>query len=137
MSGKMNIKVNGEWVALPVVQGPTGEIGATGPKGATGPQGAMGPTGQQGEIGPQGPTGPQGNLGPTGPTGDPAYYVDDGGQPVSVTGVVDDTPIAGHDTSLVTSDGVASTAIQLIDLLDSVLSIGPTGVADMKEIFGG
>ena len=137
MSGRLNIKVGDEWVSVPIVYGPTGERGPTGPRGATGPQGAIGPTGLQGDIGPIGPTGPVGPTGPTGPTGDPAYYVDDGGQPVSVTGVVDDTPTAGHDTSFVTSGGVASTAIQLIDLLDTALSIGPTGVAEMKAIFGG
>lgn len=137
MSGKVNIKVNGEWVALPVLTGPTGGIGPTGPTGRQGAQGNVGPTGSRGDIGPTGPMGPVGETGPTGPTGDPAYYVDDGGQPASITGEVDATPTSGHGTSFVTSDGVASTAIQLIDLLDSALGFGPTGVAEMKAIFGG
>jgi hypothetical protein len=137
MSGRINIKVGDEWVALPAVFGPTGERGFAGPTGPQGAAGARGPTGEQGSIGPTGPQGVQGPTGPVGPTGDPAYYVNEGGQGVDLEHVVDSVPVSGHSTKLVTSDGVATTAISLIDLLDSALGIGPTGVADMKEIFGG
>ena len=137
MSGRLNVKVNGAWVTVPVVYGSTGETGPTGPTGPTGRQGPIGPTGLQGDIGPTGPQGIQGPTGPTGPTGDTAYYVNNGGQAVEVSQEVDADPEYGNGTKLVTSDGVASTAISLIDLLDSALGIGPTGVAEMKAIFGG
>ena len=137
MSGKINIKVGEEWVALPVVMGPTGIEGPIGPTGPVGPTGKTGATGPRGDIGPKGPQGDVGPTGPTGPTGDPAYYTNEGGQAVNMLHVVDTAPVSGHATNLVTSDGVASTAIQLIDLLASVLSIGVDDVAQMKFIFGG
>lgn len=137
MAGRLNVRgPSGTWVEIPVVLGPTGERGATGPTGPQGRQGIIGPTGLQGDIGPTGPQGIQGPTGPTGPTGDPAYYIDNAGQPLFVTGVVDEAPVYSHETSLVTSDGVASTAIQMIDILGTALSL-PTGtVESMKQIFG-
>ena len=134
MSGKINIKVNGEWVSLPVITGSMGPTGPIGPTGPTGPWGA-GPTGPTGDTGPTGPTGPIGEQGPTGPTGPSAYYNLQGNK--AMQDIVDTSPAIGHDSNLVSSDGIASTAIQLIDLLDSALNIGATGVAEMKAIFGG
>ena len=136
MSGRLYVRSGDSWVEIPAIVGPTGSPGETGPTGEQGPQGPTGPTGQRGAIGPTGPQGAQGPVGPTGPTGARAYYVSISGEPQEVTGVVDAAPVVGHDTSLVTSGGVASTAVALIDLLDGALSIGPTGVAEMKAIFG-
>lgn len=86
----LKVKVNGQWVEIPTIEGaqgptgaqgpsgadgalgptgPQGEIGPQGPTGANGTDGVMGPTGPQGETGPQGPTGAQGEVGPTGPAG--------------------------------------------------------------------
>lgn len=137
MAGRLNVRgPSGAWVDIPVVLGPTGERGATGPTGPQGRQGPIGPTGQQGDIGPTGPQGIVGPTGPTGPTGDDAYYVDNAGQPVFLSHEVDANPTYGHDLKLTTSDGVASTAIQMIDILGGALSL-PTGtVENMKAIFG-
>lgn len=135
MSARLNVRLNGEWVEIPAIYGPTGPTGEIGP---TGPQGINGPTGPTGAttIGPTGAVGPTGPTGATGPTGDPLYYVNNGGVQEFVTGTVDATPISGHNTALTTSGGVASTACDLIDLLDNALGIGSTGVAEMKAIFG-
>lgn len=59
------VKVNGEWVEIPALQGQQGPTGI-GVQGPTGAPGAMGPTGSQGEMGPTGETGPQGPTGKTG-----------------------------------------------------------------------
>ena len=78
----LKVKVNGQWVEIPTIegaqgptgaQGPSGADGAVGPTGASGSEGAIGPTGAQGiqgETGPEGPTGAQGDIGPTGATGE-------------------------------------------------------------------
>ena len=137
MSGRLNVKANGEWVQIPAILGPTGQVGPTGPTGERGPVGPIGATGEVGGIGPTGPQGNQGVPGATGPTGNSAYYSVTGGQPEYMDQVVDATPTSGHYGKLVTSGGVADTAISLIDLLDGALGIGPTGVAEMKAIFGG
>jgi len=62
------------WLREPLLDGPTGPVGAS-PVGATGPQGqstgAIGPTGNNGQPGPVGFQGPLGGRvqGPTGSTG--------------------------------------------------------------------
>jgi hypothetical protein len=61
-SGVIKVKVNGEWMPIRTVMGPTGERGPTGPGG--------------GDPGATGPTGPAGSEGPTGPTGAPLTYED-------------------------------------------------------------
>ena len=139
MSSRQNVRgQNGEWVGIPVVFGPKGDIGPTGPVGLQGRAGVQGPTGPRGYIGPTGAQGEPGPIGPTGPTGDGAYYVDDNGQPVQISHEADESPTYGNNLKLTTSGGVAATAIQLIDALDTALSgaLGPTGVAEMKAIFG-
>ena len=55
-TGVIKVKVNGEWLSIRTVAGPTGERGPTGPGG--GEQGATGPTGSEGPTGEIGPTGP-------------------------------------------------------------------------------
>lgn len=68
----IKVKVNGEWVGIPSIQGPPGPQGATGPQGPTGPQGATGPQGPKGDTGDTGPQGPKGDPGnpATGPVQD-------------------------------------------------------------------
>ena len=56
ITGIMKVKVNGKWLPIRTVAGPTGERGPTGPGG--GEQGATGPTGSEGPTGEIGPTGP-------------------------------------------------------------------------------
>lgn len=41
----LKVKVNGQWVGIPAIQGPQGETGPQGPKGETGAQGPKGDTG--------------------------------------------------------------------------------------------
>ena len=73
----LKVKVNGEWVEIPALEGPQGPTGVQGVQGEIGPTGAtgesiIGPTGPQGdtgETGPQGPTGASGADGAMGPTG--------------------------------------------------------------------
>ena len=55
-SGVIKVKVEGQWLPIRTVAGPTGERGPTGPGG--GEQGATGPTGSEGPTGEIGPTGP-------------------------------------------------------------------------------
>lgn len=112
----LKVKVNGEWVEIPAIegaQGPTGAIGPTGAgvQGPTGPQGetgAQGPTGAQGEQGEQGPTGPQGETGAQGPTG-----ADGAMGPTGAQGEVGPTGPAGSGSELTAGLGIV---------------IGPTGV---------
>lgn len=56
ITGVIKVKVNGEWLPIRTVMGPTGERGPTGPGG--GDPGATGPTGAEGATGPTGATGP-------------------------------------------------------------------------------
>ena len=56
ITGVVKVKVNGVWLPIRTVVGPTGERGPTGPGG--GEQGATGPTGSEGPTGEIGPTGP-------------------------------------------------------------------------------
>ena len=55
---------------IPLVVGPSGEVGPTGgigPTGSTGPTGGAGPSGPTANTGPAGPKGPTGDRGPRGP----------------------------------------------------------------------
>ena len=134
MSGRLNIRDGNSWVAIPAVFGPTGERGPTGPTGATGRTGSFGPTGATGSQGPTGPTGSQGPIGPTGPTGDSAYLNNLG---TAMSQEVDATPTSGNNARFVTSGGVADAMISMIDILEQANVVGPTGAAELRELFGG
>ena len=56
----MKVKINGEWVDIPVIQGPQGETGPEGDKGDKGDPGETGPKGDPGETGPKGEKGDPG-----------------------------------------------------------------------------
>ena len=78
----LKVKVNGQWVEIPTIEGQQGPTGApgeqgiqglqgpTGERGATGPQGQPGVQGQKGDKGDKGDTGLTGAQGPTGQTGE-------------------------------------------------------------------
>ena len=107
----LKVKVNGQWVEIPTIegvqgptgaQGPSGAEGAVGPTGASGSEGAIGPTGAQGDIGPtgaegaQGPTGAQGDIGPEGPTGAQGIQGETGAEgPTGATGAMGPTGAQG------------------------------------------
>lgn len=44
----LKVKVDGQWVGIPAIQGPQGETGPQGPKGETGATGSQGPKGDTG-----------------------------------------------------------------------------------------
>ena len=95
----LKVKVNGQWVEIPTIEGVQGPTGAQGPSGA---EGAVGPTGAQGGVGPtgaegaQGPTGAQGDIGPEGPTGAQGIQGETGPEgPTGATGAMGPTGAQG------------------------------------------
>ena len=74
----IKIKVNGQWVAVPVMAGPKGDTGDTGPQGERGLQGEQGEQGPIGETGPQGLPGEKGETGEQGIQGPPGQNGRDG-----------------------------------------------------------
>lgn len=138
MSGRLNIKgTDGRWISLPVLVGPTGLQGEKGEKGEIGGVGPTGPTGPKGDMGPTGPKGDIGPTGPTGPKGDTAYFVEVDGEQIAIDTIVDSLPQTTHTNRLITSAGVANSAVELIDKLATSLSLSDDIVNQMKSIFGG
>ena len=137
MAGKLSFRVNGAWVQVPAFVGPRGPTGEPGKNGGIGPTGLNGPTGPTGGVGPTGAKGEQGPAGPVGPTGERAYYAVVEGVRHEVDDVVAQAPSVGEDLKIVTSDGVATAACQLIDYMEQNAIVTAEQASAMREIFGG